>query len=146
MKIFTRGIELQEAIKKVAMNIARNLSLLYDDAIEEKIISDYLVYISPHKEYGYSVIIYPSYGKENKDVPKFFYYSLMVFITPEGGYNEDKRWIDSNVITITIHPYGSYTKLVTEVLSKNLEIDLSKFNDAIASLFYRQQENTENPV
>ncbi len=145
MKIFTRGIELQEAIKKVALNVADNLSLLYDDAIEEKIISDYLVYISPHKEYGYSVIIYSSYGKENKDVPKFFY-SLMVFITPEGGYNEDKRWIDSNVITITIHPYGSSTKLVTEVLSKNLETDLSKFNDAIASLFYRQQENTENPV
>ncbi len=145
MKDFKK-LDIQEVAKKVAIDIANNLALIYDDAIEEKIISDYLIYISPHKEYGYSVIIYPSYGKENKDVPKFFCYSLMVFITPEGGYNEDKRWIDSNVITIAIHLYGSYTKLVTEVLSKNLETDLSKFNDAIASLFYRQQENTENPV
>lgn len=63
MKDFKK-LDIQEVAKKVAIDIANNLALIYDDAIEERLITDNTIVLSPYSEYGYSIIVDTSINRD----------------------------------------------------------------------------------
>ncbi len=131
MKDFTR-LNIQEVAKKVAIDIANNLALIYDDAIEERLITDNTIVLSPYSEYGYSIIVDTSI---NRDRLRSFSYHLEVYVTPEIKVNEKLELIGYSGISILIHSNTCTVSIKEE--SGDTNNLLEKFNDMIVSLVYK---------
>ena len=131
MKDFKK-LDIQEVAKKVAIDIANNLALIYDDAIEERLITDNTIVLSPYSEYGYSIIVDTSI---NGNKLRSFSYHLEVYITPEIKVDENLEPIGYSDISILIHS-NTCTVLIREESGDTNNL-LEKFNDMIVSLVYK---------
>lgn len=127
MKDFKK-LDIQEAAKRVAIDIANNLALIYDDAIEERLITDNTIVLSPYSEYGYSIIVDTSI---NRDRLRSFSYHLEVYVK----VNENLELIGYSGISILIHSNTCTVSIKEE--SGDTNNLLEKFNDIIVSLVYK---------
>lgn len=130
-----KALRLQDAAKKIAIDISDNLSFLYNEAIREGFINSYNLEIFPNGEYGYEIIVCPEYQSNNKELD-FFRYNLIVFIYTDGGLDDCRVWKDSNIVYISIHMYSKPIKTVRKEFNKLFEIGLKEINETIASLIY----------
>ena len=123
-----KKLDIQEAAKRVAIDIANNLALIYDDAIEERLITDNTIVLSPYSEYGYSIIVDTSI---NGDRLRSFSYHLEVYVK----VNENLELIGYSGISILIHSNTCTVSIKEE--SGDTNNLLEKFNDIIVSLVYK---------
>lgn len=123
-----KKLDIQEAAKRVAIDIANNLALIYDDAIEERLITDNTIVLSPYSEYGYSIIVDTSI---NRDRLRSFSYHLEVYVK----VNENLELIGYSGISILIHSNTCTVSIKEE--SGDTNNLLEKFNDIIVSLVYK---------
>lgn len=112
----------QETAKKVAVDIANFLTPFYKKAVEDGVINSYNLEVFPIGK-GYEVkAVVNDEGRERTS--KFFHTVLIIFITPEAGLNDFSEWVDSDIITVSIHSHRICDQ-VEEKVDENFNIDIS---------------------